>query len=96
MKEKNIKTVAVNRNQLQKMCYRNGWKMLKKSSGFIPHLIIYICLSNLMVQALLANGYNSLDDSLLSTQQNHTLDQNQTSHRQGRCKSDRIKQRFIQ
>lgn len=88
MKGNNIKTVAVNRNQLQKMCYRNGWKTLKKSSSFIPHLIIYICLSNWMVQSLLANEYNSLDESLFSIQQNNTLDQNYTSHRQGRCKSD--------
>lgn len=78
------KAITVNHNKQQKMCYRNGWKMLKKTSNLLPYLIIYMCLTNSLVQALLTNDHNSLDESLISAEQNNT------SHRQGRCKSMNI------
>ncbi|XP_055303711.1 uncharacterized protein LOC129569165 [Sitodiplosis mosellana] len=43
-----------------------------------------MCISNSMVQALLTYEHNSLDDTLVSAERNHTFDQNHTSHRQGR------------
>lgn len=77
MQVKNFKVNAVNHSKRQKMYYRNGWKLL----NFLPHLITYMCLSNLMVHALLTTKDNSLDDSLVTTEQSNI------SHRQGRCKS---------
>lgn len=75
------------------MNHQNDRKMLNKSLNFLIHLTIYMCLSNLMVQAQLAHEHNSLDETLVSAEQNHT------SHRQGRCKSvkcHKSKERFIQ
>lgn len=78
MKKKNIEIAT--QNKQQKMCYGNGWKIWKKSINYLPQFIIFISLSNLMVEALLISEHNDIDDSLVSAEQNNT-------HRKGRCKS---------
>ncbi|XP_031632739.1 uncharacterized protein LOC116346692 [Contarinia nasturtii] len=80
MKEKNVKILSMNHNKRpKKMCHRTGWIILRKSLNFLSQFIIFLCLSNIMVHALLneLNEHYDLDDTLVSPQQNQT-------HRKGR------------
>lgn len=86
MKKKNIKIAT--QNKQQKMCNGNGWKIWNKSLNYLPQFIIFISLSNLMVEALLISEHNDIDDSLVSAEQNYT-------HRKGRCKSGKSEHFFL-